>query len=362
MKITFVAPYNISGGVRVVAIYAEKLRARGHDVRIVSRLKPHLSWPRHILAQLQGRRVRPRARAAHYGALEPFVTKIETTRPLTDDDFPDADVVIATWWETAFWVDALAPEKGAKVYFVQHHETHGSTQWEFARGSYYLPLQKITISGWLEGLMADLYGDRDVRVVPNSVSLDQFHGPPRGKQARPTVGFMYSRKEFKGADVAAEAVRQLKARFPELRVVAFGQSPLDANAGFPADTDYTQTPPQEAIREIYAAADVWLVSSHTEGFGLPALEAMACRTPVVSTRVGGPAEFIRDGENGHLVAPGDATALADRAAELLVAEEPAWRAVSDAAHASVTGYTWDDAAERFEQALNDAVAARQTTQ
>ena len=41
---------------------------------------------------------------------------------MTDVDVPDGDLIIATWWETAEWVNALSPNKGAKVYFIQHHE------------------------------------------------------------------------------------------------------------------------------------------------------------------------------------------------------------------------------------------------
>jgi hypothetical protein len=47
---------------------------------------------------------------------------IDRYRPVEDKDVPDADVVVATWWETAEWVAKLSPSKGAKAYFIQHHE------------------------------------------------------------------------------------------------------------------------------------------------------------------------------------------------------------------------------------------------
>lgn len=83
----------------------------------------------------------------------------------------------------------LPPEKGRKVYFIQHHEVHSHLPLHLSAGSYHLPMKKVTISGWLVDTMADLYGDQDVVLVPNSVDLELFQAPERGRQAAPTVGF-----------------------------------------------------------------------------------------------------------------------------------------------------------------------------
>jgi glycosyltransferase involved in cell wall biosynthesis len=64
-------------------------------------------------------------------------------------------------------------------------------------------------------------------------------------------------------------------------------------------------------------ADLLLLPSETESFGLAALEAMACEAPVIATRVGGLPEVVRDGETGHLVTMGDIAAMAEHVIELL---------------------------------------------
>ena len=84
----------------------------------------------------------------------------------------------------------------------------------------------------------------------------------------------------------------------------------------------------------------------SELLGLVALEAMACGTPVVASRVGGLAEVVQDGETGFLVPPGDVPALRDRLDQLL--RDPALaRRLGDNARARVLEhFTWARVAER----------------
>jgi len=352
MKITFVLPVaGLAGGIRVVAIHAAKLRARGHAVTIVSQ-PPRRPGRRVRLARaLRGRFRSDPPEPSYFDGLDISHHVLERPRPVTDADLPDADVVIATWWETAHWVAALSPAKGRKFYFVQHHEVHGHLPFHYARASYYLPLRKIVIARWLADVMARDYGDTAVDLVPNSVDLDQFHAPPRARQARPTVGLLYAGTPFKGVDISLAAIEAVRRDIPDLCVVAFGTGPLLERLPLPPGARYFRRPDQDRLREIYAMCDVWLCGSRVEGFGLTILEAMACRCPAVSTRAGGPEEIIEEGVTGHLVPGEDSAALADRLARVLRLPDAGWRAMSDAAHARARSYSWDDAADLFEAAL-----------
>ncbi len=82
---------------------------------------------------------------------------------------------------------------------------------------------------------------------------------------------------------------------------------------------------QEALRTHYVAADVTVLPSHYESFGMVALEAMACGSPVVASRVGGLTTTVRDGVTGFLVPEGDVTALAGRLEALLADADLRWR-------------------------------------
>ena len=361
MKITFVLPYaGLAGGIRVVAIHAERLKQRGHEVVVVSTPPEPVSLSRQVKSLLRGKGwlPLPKEDGSHLYGRDVQHRVIDRCRPIVDADVPDADVVVATWWETAEWVAKMSETKGAKAYFIQHHETFENMPKERVEATWSLPLHKITISQWLVKLAENKYGDRNVSFVPNSVETKQFHAPPRGKQSVPTVGMLYSPISWKGCDVSLKAFSLAAQKVPNLRLVAFGSSEPAKDLPLPADTEYIQQPAQAAIKNIYARCDVWLCGSWSEGFHLPPLEAMACRCPVVSTQVGGPLDIIKEGVNGHLVPTGDSVALAKQLIHVLTLSEAEWQVMSDAAYTTATQYTWDDAVELFEAALSTAIDRR----
>ena len=279
---------------------------------------------------------------------------------MRDGDVPDGDVVMATWWETAEWVAALSPAKGAKAHFIQHDEKmFDGVPKERAAATWRLPMQKITISKWLVDLARDTYGDHDVMHVPNSVDTEQFNAPPRARQHAPTVGFLYSTTRFKGCDVSLEALRVVAQQFPQLRVIAFGAEPVSPTLPLPPNAEFRQRPAQGEIKSLYARCDVWLCGSNSEGFHLPPLEAMACRCPVVSTRVGGSLDVIEEGVNGHLVPIGDSAGLAQRLIGVLALPDAAWLSMSDAALQTARQYSWNDATARLEKALQKTISRSQ---
>jgi len=88
------------------------------------------------------------------------------------------------------------------------------------------------------------------------------------------------------------------------------------------------------VAEILGKADLFLLPSEQESFGLAALEAMSCEVPVIATRVGGLPEVVRDGVDGYLVKVGDVRAMATRACQLL-SDEPLRERVGEKARERV---------------------------
>ena len=138
---------------------------------------------------------------------------------------------------------------------------------------------------------------------------------------------------IKGLEVLLQALARLKADGfgrADLRLVIVGGDRDEArdderarfraladSLGVGAWVDFKGPEPQPVLPEYYRAADLCLVPSHHESFGMAALEAMACGATVIASRVGGLATTIQDGVTGVLVPPRDEVALASAIASLL---------------------------------------------
>jgi glycosyltransferase involved in cell wall biosynthesis len=361
MRVTFVLPYaGLSGGIRVAATYAERLQRRGHDVTVVSVPQVRKSFLAKSKSLLRGRGW-PKDREpqpSYFGDIAVPHRVLESARPVVDEDVPDADVVLATFWRTAPWVAALSPRKGVKAILLQGYETSPGRENPEIDAAWRLPLRKIVISEWMVDMARDRFDDSDVHLIPNSVDTQQFNAPPRGKQAAPTIGMLYSTVHTKGVDVALAALERVRQKMNNLRVLAFGAHQLSARLPLPDWVEFQFQPPQSALRHIYDQCDVWLCASRREGFHLPPLEAMACRCPVVSTRVGGPLDTVQDAINGYLVEIEDVGGLAMQLTRVLALNDIEWRRMSDAALATATHYTWDDATDLLEDSLRTFVNTR----
>lgn len=357
MKITFViaSAFNLSGGDRIIASYAHSLRKRGHDVVVVSRGRRPITLRDRARALCKGEGwLSEKPAPSHFDVLDVPRYLIDQFRPIVDADLPDADVVIATWWETAEWVANLSPSKGAKAYFVQHHEVFDYLPKEQAKASYRLPLHKITVAQWLADLMRTQYNDADTSLVPNSVDVNLFYASPRSKQKVPTIGMTYAPIPWKGCDISFKAFTLAAQQIPDLRLVAFGSTQPRPELPLPPNTKFFFQPPQSLLSDLYAKCDVWLFGSRIEGFGLPILEAMACRTPVIGTPAGAAPELLADGA-GLLVNLEDAEGMASAIVKLCQFSEREWQAMSDTAYKKVTSYTLEDATTLFESALQVAI-------
>jgi len=346
----------MSGGVKVMAIHAQHLMRMGHTVCIVSPPPKKIPLYRKFLSWVRGRgwpddSVRPMSHLDGSG-IDHHV--LDRQRPVADDDVPDGDVVIATWWETAEWVNALSANKGAKVYFIQHHEIFDYLPVARCHATYRMPLHKIVIARWLQNVMRSLYGDNVVDLVPNSIDRLQFFAPVRGKQSVPTIGFLYSIPSPKGLDVTLEVIQMVRERIPNLRVIAFGNGRPTPGFALPEGAEFFLLPPQDQIRNIYSQCDVWIATSRTEGFNRPAMEAMACRTPLVSTRAGWPEEAVKSGWNGVLVDVDDVTGLVQGVEWVLSRSDQDWRVLSSNAYQTTLSSSWEASAKQFEAALEHA--------
>jgi D-inositol-3-phosphate glycosyltransferase len=104
---------------------------------------------------------------------------------------------------------------------------------------------------------------------------------------------------------------------------------------------------QDTLQYYYAAAEVVVMPSDYESFGMVALEAMACGTPVIASDVGGLAYLVKQGRTGYRVPARDPGALADKITRLLV-DEGLRRRMGQRAACWAEGYGWSIIADRIE--------------
>lgn len=353
MKITFVIPgLNLTGGIRVVSIYAELLAKKGHTVTVVSpdqrlptlkeKIKSALKW--------KGYKFESGFNQTFFLNANYKVNILDKHRPVVSEDVPPADIIIATFWNTAEWIVNFPESKGKKVYFIQHYEVHPWLPVERVKATLNLPYEKIVVSQWIADTLLAMHGSNQVKVVSNGVDSQQFYGDKRGKQLKTTFGIMYSLRSYKGCHIAFKAFEKAKLVNPNIALVAFGSEEPNEELPLPEGTKYYCLPKQTELASIYGMCDAWLFSSSTEGFGLPILEAMACRTPVIGTRCGA-AEMLINNTNGFLVDINDSEAMSHAMCVVSNMSDEAWQEYSLSAYLTSTKYRWEDTVAMFEEAL-----------
>ena len=199
-----------------------------------------------------------------------------------------------------------------------------------------------------------------IAVVPPGVDLNLFQNMPT-EEARRRLGLPPTRRivlfvgriePLKGIDTLLEAMALVVPEIPcwqeDLSVIIIGGAPgagieranaelarlenLRAELGIEELVTFQGAQDQDTLVYYYAAADMVVMPSHYESFGMVALEAMACGTPVVASKVGGLAFSVQDGQTGFLVPDRDAEALAEKIRLLLCDDELRQKLGLQAAH------------------------------
>ena len=173
MKITFLAPHiKIAGGTRAFLTYADLLAKKGHEVVVVVPIQ-------NFLKRVVGSIIRRKPTW-----FKDFHATIKWASDYSERHIPDADVVVATAWQTAEPVASYNSSKGRKFYLIQHYESlyHGAP--EKVDATYKLPLHKIVISTWLKGIMKEKFNsDSDLIVTP--VDFGLFHYVEGARKEKP---------------------------------------------------------------------------------------------------------------------------------------------------------------------------------
>jgi N-acetyl-alpha-D-glucosaminyl L-malate synthase BshA len=171
---------------------------------------------------------------------------------------------------------------------------------------------------------------RPIEVIPNFVNCDEYkplgehHAAARARYADPGEKILLHLSNFRPVKRILDVVEVFSRIAKEMpaRLLMVGDGPDRSSAEWLANSKGIQNRvhflgKQDRVHELLPVADLMLMPSELESFGLAALEAMACKVPTIATRVGGVSELIEDGVTGRLFAVGDVDAMASAAVELL---------------------------------------------
>ena len=132
---------------------------------------------------------------------------------------------------------------------------------------------------------------------------------------------------------------------------------LSQELGIEVAVRFLGSVPHAQLPEYYSAADVCVVPSYYESFGMVALESLACGTPVVASRVGGLQTTVRDGENGYLVPWRCPEPFAEKI-EVLLGNPGLRRSFSQAARAGVEPFSWKVVTDQTVELYDSLIAGR----
>lgn len=204
-------------------------------------------------------------------------------------------------------------------------------------------------------------------VVSPGVDVEQFH-PRREHRARSLlyVGRLERNSSWKGVHVLIDALPEVARHCPDVRLVLAGDGDavpdLLARAqalGVGDRVDHLGSQSHAELVGVYNRAGVLVLPSLTqaESFGMTLVEAMACATPVVGSRVGGIPTVVREGVDGLLAEPGDAWSLAAACVRVLTEPGLAARLGAAGRQAAVDTWAWHRTTDTTLALFDDVLTA-----
>ena len=379
------------GGMNVyVREMASALARQGHEVDVFTR--------RERLGDLPCRVVEPGFRVRHVEAgprrvlaREELSTHVDAFTDgvaalLQKEGLPDA--IHANYWLSGLAGHRLKHELNRPLIMTFHtlervkadHFEAESEERAQLEHTLFACADAVLASCDVEALQFSHYYDADakrVHVVPLGVQ-HAFFSPGDQRAARQALGrdvrdslllYVGRLQALKGVELALETLIAQRQRGRRVRLAIVGgpsgpEGPATlaalhervAAAGVIDEVAFVAPQSHQLLSTWMRAADVTLVPSRSESFGLVALESSACGTPVVASAVGGLLTLVESGVNGVLVTGRDPEDWADAVDEVMTSNVDG--ALSNSAVLEARTYTWSGAARRFGAIVDTLVASR----
>ena len=343
--------YPTYGGSGVVATeLGIELAARGHDVHFITSSQPFRLTGRESNIHFH------QVEVFHYPLFEhPPYDLALATRMAEVAEFYQLDLLHVHYAiphsVSAYLAKQMLLTRGLRVPFIT--TLHGTDITLVGLDRSYLPITRFgieqsdgvtSISSYLRDRTYEAFKiDTPIEVIRNFVNCDVYIRRPdlvaemRPSYAEPGEKLLVHLSNFRPVKRVSDVVEvfaRVAAEMPS-RLLLIGDGPDRSTAEYLARKLGVQdrihfVGKQENVNELLPLADLMLMPSEMESFGLAALEAMACGVPAIATHVGGVAELIHDGVDGLLFPVGDVEGMA-RAANALLSDPPRLNTMAKAA-------------------------------
>ncbi|MCB0044409.1 MAG: glycosyltransferase family 4 protein [Caldilineaceae bacterium] len=353
MRIAFVlSSLRLSGGVLLVAEYANRLSARGHAITLVTpaaSVSPHVQERLHVdVAIAEAARGLPQSRSP--------LALLRLTGALRAA-IPPADAVIATHTPTVLPVLLARGHARRGWLYMDYPEMFAGRRVErflldftprfFDRIFTISQPLTDTVSGHTRAPIDTIRGGLG--------QPEMLFGRPRISPGDGLIRVLYvgDMRPRKGLREVLTAADQLAVDFPNLLLVIASKEPCVLETD--ASVEFHLAPSDAELARLYRSSDLFLSASWGEGLGYPPLEAMACGTPVVLTDSMGVRDYAVDGENCLMTPARNGAALAAAAARVL--RDPALAArLAAAGRRTAARYDWERCTDAFEAGLREMMS------
>ena len=350
MKICFVLPRfsrRPIGGYKIVFEYANRLSQAGYNVFLLflnENTFVEFKIPKclnklcsNVMTQLE-----PTWFPLHKSIKK--ISGIETAQK----KLINIDICIATGAETVEVCESLFTT-AKKFYLIQGLETWVMTEEELYR-TFNAGFTNIVVSSWLEKIVDEHCNKKSI-LIKNPIDLTTYiPSIPIEKRDKYSIGLLYHSGEYKGLKYSIEALKILKEKYPELKVYMFGTS--EPKEKIPGLVKFVKDASQMQTVNLYNKISVFMCSSINEGYGLTAMEAMACGAAVASTNYDGIYEYGIDGVNCLLSPIQNVDAMVKNVSKLFDEDELRYR-ISKQGRKSLASFDWKIAFEKFEMAITE---------
>jgi glycosyltransferase involved in cell wall biosynthesis len=343
LKITFLTPHiNISGGVKIILEYANRLARKGHSVTVICpqttfkkiRVKGiPVIYPKRFLMNLLG--LKP--------SWVEVACKVKFVPSYEEIYIPDADIVVATAWQTASFVNNYRAKKGRKFYLIQHYESLYHGEKAKVDDTYQYPMTKIVVSSWLRDLFKENFKS-DSELIINPIDLDVFYPEQNPHSRCGRICMLYHTYAWKGIKDGVRAFEIAKKKYPQIQIVMFGANKKTADI----NCEYHYKPVADELRKVYNSCGIFLCPSWMEGFGLPSAEAMACKCVLVTTDNGGCRDYAIHEKTALVSPPQNPQALAENLCRLL-SNKDLFEKIAQSGYEHIKRFTWEKAVRKMEK-------------